>query len=115
MSFDVYEVPPSEARSYTSNTSRRTRYIRKDYKCTAIIILLIILAITITSSYFVIWLVSNSNKTGYNTEIDQRNYHTQNRIQPITTIRHNPPNKYPFRPGIPGRNDCQSRTVPNYP
>ncbi|UQM99517.1 hypothetical protein [melian virus] len=115
MSFDVYEVPDSCSRSFRTTSSRRSRYIRKDYKCTIIIVLVVILAVTITSSYFVIWLVSSNSKAGYNTEAYQRNNNFENRVQSITTVRTRSSSKHPFRPGIPGRNNCPRRTVPSYP
>uniref|UniRef100_A0AB38ZKE5 Movement protein n=1 Tax=Jingmen Crocidura shantungensis henipavirus 2 TaxID=2928972 RepID=A0AB38ZKE5_9MONO len=115
MSNDVYEVPSYDTRSFRTLGSRRIRYIRKDYKCTAIIVLLLILAVTITLSYSLIWFISSNNKAGYNPEIDQRNLNFKNRIQPTSRIRLPKPSQYPFRPGIPGRSNCPGRTIQSHP
>nr|WPV62325.1 MAG: hypothetical protein [Wenzhou shrew henipavirus 1] len=113
MPWSIYETPYSESGSSRRSDRRTSRGL--DYKCIAILLLFFILTVTIVLSFSTSWFGLNIRETGYPTYIDSRGVSPQERIEPTDRLRTRKPGRYPFRPGLPGRGNCETRTVQAYP
>uniref|UniRef100_A0AAU0QK88 X protein n=1 Tax=Lechcodon virus TaxID=3095318 RepID=A0AAU0QK88_9MONO len=113
MPFSIYEEPYTISGSVSNRSRPRKKVL--DYKCLIIVVLSFVLTITIILSFTTIWYTFIKNQAGYPPSSDSRTILPQGRIDPTKRVYSSEPNRHPFRPGIPGRSNCEDRTIQEYP